>query len=688
MAGNPFIALVFDLFIISAILITAYTCNFYYLVFLANKRNKSIETVDLGTPSVTIQLPIYNEKYVAKRLVDAVCNLDYPKNQMNIMVLDDSDDDTVDLLEKTVNYYKTQGFQIEHIRRGTRKGYKAGALKYAMQITDTELVAIFDADFIPPTWFLKKAIPHFSKSNIGLIQCRWGHVNENYSTITKVQALSLDFHFLIEQKAKSDSNLFMNFNGTAGIWKRDCIEDAGGWHTATLVEDLDLSYRAQMKGWKCVFLPDIVVDAELPAQMNAAKRQQFRWAKGSIQCATKLLYDITAKRKISVETKVQAFVQLTRHIVYPLMLIQFLALPILLAGQVNLYVVSFLPIITFATYLAMGPGAYILIIQNMYGKSWKSKAKLLPALLVYNAGMSVNNTVAVFDAVFGRKNEFLRTPKYGIIKKEDDWKGKAYNLPFTQTTLLEIFFGVYGILAIFISIFSNNPVFVPIIAIQTIGFFFIAYMSLSHTRFKRNKSSEQRKMTKKEKMANTVYKLSMVGILGLIIFGGFMAINGYNSDIYPLDRIRGHFDGIIGSSDPEVIRAHLIAIQLDMEPLLEKLPETTDTQSQIISKNPVWIFATESTNFIRIQNNVDAMLVSVNEISAIPPNNSAYHTGMMDINNRADLLRQNIMDATPYMYVSIANVFSSIIWIAVIIGIFSALKRKRTQLKESDSIGV
>jgi len=688
MAGNPFIALVFDLFIISAILITAYTCNFYYLVFLANKRNKSIETVDLGTPSVTIQLPIYNEKYVAKRLVDAVCNLDYPKNQMNIMVLDDSDDDTVDLLEKTVNYYKTQGFQIEHIRRGTRKGYKAGALKYAMQITDTELVAIFDADFIPPTWFLKKAIPHFSKSNIGLIQCRWGHVNENYSTITKVQALSLDFHFLIEQKAKSDSHLFMNFNGTAGIWKRDCIEDAGGWHTATLVEDLDLSYRAQMKGWKCVFLPDIVVDAELPAQMNAAKRQQFRWAKGSIQCATKLLYDITAKRKISVETKVQAFVQLTRHIVYPLMLIQFLALPILLAGQVNLYVVSFLPIITFATYLAMGPGAYILIIQNMYGKSWKSKAKLLPALLVYNAGMSVNNTVAVFDAVFGRKNEFLRTPKYGIIKKEDDWKGKAYNLPFTQTTLLEIFFGVYGILAIFISIFSNNPVFVPIIAIQTIGFFFIAYMSLSHTRFKRNKSSEQRKMTKKEKMANTVYKLSMVGILGLIIFGGFMAINGYNSDIYPLDRIRGHFDGIIGSSDPEVIRAHLIAIQLDMEPLLEKLPETTDTQSQMISKNPVWIFATESTNFIRIQNDVDTMLASLDNISTIPQDNSAYHTAMLDINNRADLLRQNIMDATPYMYVSITNMLSSVIWIAVIIGIFSALKRKRTQLKESDSIGV
>ena len=687
MAGNPFTQLVFDLFIICAILITAYTCNFYYLVFLANKRNRVLPTVDLGTPSVTIQLPIYNEKYVAKRLVDAVCNLDYPKDQMNIMVLDDSDDDTVDLLAKTVKYYKTQGFQIEHIRRGTRKGYKAGALKHAMQITDSEFVAIFDADFIPPTWFLKRAIPHFSKPNIGLIQCRWGHVNENYSTITQVQALSIDFHMLIEQKAKSDSHLFMNFNGTAGIWKRDCIEDAGGWHTATLVEDLDLSYRAQIKGWKCVFLPDIVVDAELPAQMNAAKRQQFRWAKGSIQCATKLLLDISVQRKISVETKIQAFIQLTRHIVYPLILIQFLAMPILLAGQVNLYVVSFLPAITFATYLAMGPGAYVLIIRNMYGKTWKSKAKLLPALLVYNAGMSVNNTVAVFDALFGRKNEFLRTPKYGIIKKDDDWKGKAYNLPFTQTTLLELFFGVYGTLAIFISIFSNNPVFVPIIAIQTIGFFYIAYMGLSHTQFKRNKSSKQRKMTKKEKMANTVYKLSMVGVLALIIFGGVMAINGYNSDIYPLDRVRGHFDGVIGSSSPDTIRTHLIAIQLDLEPLIEKLPETIDADNNIISKNPVWVFPTESTNFIRIHNDVTSMLQSVENISSIPQNNAAYHTGMLDINNRADILRTNIMDATPYMYVSISNMFTSMIWMAVIIGIFAALKRKRTQLKESDVIG-
>lgn len=685
MAINPFTQFVFDLFIISAIIITAYTCNFYYLAFLSRKRNSVHPTTDWGTPSVTIQLPIYNEKYVAKRLVDAVCNLDYPKDKMRIMVCDDSDDDTIELLGGVVDDYKKQGFQIEHVRRGVRKGYKAGALKHAMQTTDTELVAIFDADFIPPTWFLKRAIPHFSKPNIGLIQCRWGHVNENYSMITQAQALSLDFHFLIEQKAKSNSHLFMNFNGTAGIWKRECIEDAGGWHSATLVEDLDLSYRAQMKGWKCVFLPDIVVDAELPVQMNGAKRQQFRWAKGSIQCAIKLLSDIALKRKVAIEAKIQAFIQLTRHIVYPLMLIQFLALPILLAGQVNLYVVSFLPALTIATYLAMGPGAYIMIMKGMYHKSWKSKVKILPGLLVYNAGMSVNNTVAVFDAVLGKKNEFFRTPKYGIIKKDDDWRDKAYNLPFTQTTLLEIFFGVYGVMGIFIAIFSNNPIFVPIIGLQAVGFFYIAYMSLSHTRFKRNKSSNNHVMTKNEKMANIVYKLSMIGIVGIIIFGGSMAVAGYNTDIYPLDRMRGHFDGIIGSSNPATIYAHLVAINADIDIVKENMPQTTNENGELISINPVWMFPTDSTNFLRMQNDVKTMIATIDKIATIPKDSSAYHTGMMDLNDSALQLRINIMDATPYAYVSAPNVLYSAIWVVVILAIFAVLKTKKGQLQEVDT---
>ena len=521
MAVNPFTQFVFDIFIFSAILLTAYTFNFYYLAFLSLRRKDKHQVVSIGTPSITIQLPIYNEKYVATRLVDAVCAMDYPKDKMKIMVLDDSDDETTNLLHDVVNQYKKDGYDIVHIRRGTRKGYKAGALKYAMTLTNTEYVAIFDADFTPPSWFLKKAISYFAKPNIGLVQCRWGHINENYSAITQAQALSLDFHFLIEQKAKSNSHMYMNFNGTAGIWRRDCIEDAGGWHTATLVEDLDLSYRAQMKGWKCIFIEDIVVEAELPVQMNAAKRQQFRWAKGAIQCAIKLLGDILIKRRIPFETKIQAFVQLTRHIAYPLLLIQFLALPVLLAANFNLHIIKFVPALTIATYLAMGPFAYLVVIYNLWGKDWKQKAKILPFLLIYSAGLSVNNTVAVFDGIFGKKNEFLRTPKYGIIKRGDDWRDKAYNLPFTKTTLLEIFFGVYGLLGLLVAIFSKNPVFAPIIAIPTIGFFYVAYLSLSHSRFKRNKSRVQK--SKAERMADNYYKMALVGMLAIIIFGAYMA---------------------------------------------------------------------------------------------------------------------------------------------------------------------
>lgn len=676
MAVNTFTSFIFELFIFSAIIITAYTCNFYYLAFLSRRSKKKYDLVSLGEPTITIHLPIYNEKYVAARLVNAVCDMDYPKEKTKIMVLDDSDDETVAILENLVNHHKKNGFDIIHVRRNSRKGYKAGALKYAMKFTNTEFVAIFDADFIPPTWFLKRAIPYFSKSNIGLVQCRWGHINENYSSITQAQALSLDFHFLIEQQAKSNSHLFMNFNGTAGIWRRQCIEDAGGWHTATLVEDLDLSYRAQMKGWKCMFLSDIVVNAELPVQMNAAKRQQFRWAKGSMQCAIKLLADILIKRRVAVEAKIQAFIQLTRHIVYPLMLIQFLALPVLLAGKMELYVVSVLPVLTIATYFALGPGTYLLLIHELYGKSWKTKAKALPYLVVYSSGMAVNNTVAIFDAMFGKKNEFLRTPKYGIIKNTDDWRDKAYNLPFTKTTLLEIFFGIYGILGILVAIFSNNPVFAPIIGLQTIGFFYIALLSLAHSRFKRNKSSPPKVISKAEKMANKAYKLAMIGIFGIIVFGAYMAFLGYYDDVYPLDLSRGLLDRIAASSEPATMLADLSSINQNLDKVMVNLPE---------SKNPVWIFPTDSTNFARIQDDINIMTASVEKISTVPRDSSAFHTGMRDVHERALIIQQNLIDATPYMYVSVSNIIFSSIWIAAIIGIFAVLKKRREQLRAYDA---
>ena len=669
MAANPFTLFIFDLFIIAAILITAYTCNFYYLVFLSSRRKETYPTGVFDEPTITIQLPIYNEKYVAARLVDAVCAMDYPKEKMKIMVLDDSNDETVELLEKLVIHHKKNGYDIVHVRRENRIGYKAGALKHAMKFTTTEFVAIFDADFTPPTWYLKKAIPHFVNGKIGLVQCRWGHLNENYSALTQAQALSLDFHFLIEQKAKSNSHLFMNFNGTAGIWRKECIDDAGGWHTATLVEDLDLSYRAQMKGWKCVFLPNIVVDAELPVQMNGAKRQQFRWAKGSIQCAVKLLTNILVKRKVAVEAKLQAFVQLTRHIVFPLMLIQFLTLPILLASEVNLYIVSVIPAITIAAYLAMGPGAYLFVIHRLWKDDWKTKAKALPYLLVYSIGMSVNNTVAVFDAIIGKKNEFLRTPKYGIINKSDDWRDKAYNLPFTRTTLLEIFFGVYGILGVFVAIFTNNPVFAPILGLHAVGFFYIAHMSFSHSRFKRDISEPNHILTKEEKMANIFYKLALGGILGLIVFAGIMAYTGYENDVYPIDIARGHLDRVMITSEPNSMVTDLKEIKL-------LLPT---------EGNPVWVFGTPSTDFALIQRDLDSMIVNVEKIATVPRDSSSFHTGMDAISDRAFALQQDLEDLTPYMYVNFINVVLSAVWIAAILAIFAVLNRRKRQLQISDT---
>lgn len=665
---NPFTSFVFYIFIACAIIIIAYTCNFYYLAFLSGRRKENQNTVSIGEPTVTIHLPIYNEKYVTKRLINSVCDLDYPKEKLCIMVLDDSDDNTTEQIAELVENYKGKGFDISHVRRGTRQGYKAGALKYAMKYTKSEFVAIFDADFIPPKWYLKKAIPYFSKPNIGFVQCRWGHVNENYSALTQAQALSLDFHFLVEQRAKSNSHLFMNFNGTAGIWRKECIEDSGGWHTATLVEDLDLSYRAQMKGWKCLFIPDIVVNAELPVQMNGAKRQQFRWAKGSIQCAIKLLGGILLKRKITIDAKLQAFVQLTRHIVFPLMLIQFLALPILLASNVNLYIVSFLPVVTLATYVAMGPGAYLFIIRNMYDKNRKEKAIAMPYLIIYSMGMAVNNTIAVIDAMVGKKSEFLRTPKYGIVKNTDDWRTKAYNLPFSKTTLLELFFGIYGIMAILIAIYSRNPIWVPIIALQTMGFLYIACMSFSHTRFKRGNSKIDNTKTKDENMADIIHKLAVAGIVAIICFGAYLAYTGYQNDVYPMDLSIGLFDRIMASSEPQTIMTDINAIK-------EYLPAVG---------NPVWIFPTDTTNFTRIQADLSVMLASAEKISVVPRDSSAFHTGMMDVSLRAEIIQKQIMDMVPYMYASISNILFASIWIAVIIGIFAILKRKKQSLEAFD----
>jgi cellulose synthase/poly-beta-1,6-N-acetylglucosamine synthase-like glycosyltransferase len=714
-------AFLYVIFISIAWIMTCYTLNFHYLSYqslrnLKHKKyayKKDITSNSASLPIVTIQLPLYNEKYVAARLINSVCQIDYPKEKLQIQILDDSDDDTTEIIKVILNDYKLRGFDIAYIHRRDRSGYKAGALKAGMKYAKGEFIAIFDADFIPPSDFLKKAIGNFADPKLGLVQCRWGHVNEGYSTLTEAQAISLDLHFLIEQKAKSLTHLFMNFNGAAGVWRTLCIQDAGGWHTSTLVEDLDLSYRAQLKGWKCLFLEDVIVAAELPVQMNAAKRQQFRWAKGSVQVALKLLLDVMLQKKIPLDTKIQAFIQLTRHFIHPLFLTQFLIFPILLTLGYELYGAGLAPVVGILIYILTGPFSYLYMIRKIWRRKWRSKARQYIFLIFFAAGISVNNTVAIFDALLNSKSEFLRTPKFGILKKEEGWKDKSYALPFTKTILLEIFFSLYGCIAIFISIFSRNPIFLPIIIIQTIGFIYVAYLGILHSSKKSftmrqqsmlprrvrelhydpkvinmrlaNKRTDtlnttvfDKTMIRKTSLRNRnsasnmntrYYRIILVGILGFIAFGAGMAYYGYQQTIYPIDKATGYLSRAETSQTPEMLLSYIRHVQ-------QLLPK---------QGNPVWSFSTPTTDFGLIQSDLAAMISRANSISSLEPHTSAYNTGLQDIHASIKVLETNLQEATPYLYVSFTNVLLSIIWIAIIVFIFAIMKKGRARFREYEA---
>ena len=692
-------AFLYVIFLALGWILMIYTLNFYYLAYYSRNNfrheRKRRQKVELPTnlPIVTIQLPLYNEKYVVKRLINAVCEMDYPKDRLQIQVLDDSDDDTVDLIKSIVDEYKFKGFDIVHVRRKDRTGYKAGALKEGIKHAKGEFVAIFDADFIPPTWFLKSAIGHFyADPKLGLVQCKWGHINENYSSLTEAQAVALDLHFLIEQKAKSLTHLYMNFNGTAGIWRTSCIEEAGGWHTSTLVEDLDLSYRVQMKGWRCLFLEDVVVDAELPVQMNAAKRQQFRWAKGSIQVAVKLLSDVLFCRNIPIETKTQAFIQLTRHAINPLFLTQFLIFPMLLAMDYELYSVYWAPLISILMYIMMGPGGYLIIINKTWsGEKWREKAQQFFFLMFYSTGLSVNNTVAVFDAVFGRKNEFLRTPKFGIVNRSDNWKNKEYVLPFTKTTLLEIFFAIYGCMAVFISIFTGNFLYAPMIAIPTIGFIYVAYLSIMHSSFRKQKQTAHGGYTstmttrrhtsiggaatmtasadgvdgaisENKRTARALsQRLVLFGMIAFLTVGGAAAYFGYQNTMYLLDKAVGFVARAETAQTPEQLAEYIKLTQ-------EMIPA---------DGNPVWLFPTSKTDFELIQANLNSIVLRANIASGMDPLSESYNIAIIDLHMSAGYIRTNLLEIIPYTYVTLGNIVLAALWVATIIAIFALLKKIR-----------
>ena len=431
-------------------------------------------------PRVTIQLPIYNERYVVKRLIKAVCKIDYPADLLEVQVLDDSTDDTVEIARATIQEMKARGVDIVHVRRDNRSGFKAGALKEGLNTAKGELIAVFDADFIPNRDFLKESVPYFINPQIGMLQIRWGHINSDYSLLTRAQSIGIDGHFGIEQASRAWSGFFMNFNGTAGVWRKITIQEAGGWQADTLTEDLDLSYRAQLKGWKLMFAPQVVCPAEIPVTINAFKSQQHRWAKGSIQTAKKNLGKLF-KSDLPWLIKIQAFLHLTHYMVHPMMLLVVLtSIPMLYTHwyfDSPAYPIMIFTLLCLATF---GPSSLYLFSQRILYRNWKSRIKYLPFLMCLGTGIAVNNTKAILEALFDIKSGFIRTPKYGIQNKGESWRSKRYVIPLTSVSILELFLGLYSLTGLLMFLFFSKYLISPFLFIYTSGFFYVFFLSVKH----------------------------------------------------------------------------------------------------------------------------------------------------------------------------------------------------------------
>ena len=431
-------------------------------------------------PQVTIQLPVFNERYVVKRLIQTVCRFEYPRELLEIQILDDSTDDTADIAKAVAAEMRSQGFDISYIHRDDRIGFKAGALREGLKYAKGELVAIFDADFIPHPRFLKETIPYFVHPEIGMLQTRWGHINSDYSLLTRAQSMGIDGHFGVEQASRAWSGFFMNFNGTAGIWRKTTIEDAGGWQADTLTEDLDLSYRAQLRGWKLKFLSDVVCPAEVPVTINAFKSQQHRWAKGSIQTAKKNLGKLF-KSDVSLLVKFQAFMHLTHYMVHPMMLLVVLtSIPMLYSQWFFDSLAYPIMIFTLLCLATCGPSSMYLFSQRVLYHDWKSRIKILPFLMCLGTGIAVNNTKAVLEAFLNIESGFIRTPKYGIKKREDSWKSKHYSIPLSTMSILEFFLGLYSLTGLLLFLFFSKYLVSPFLLIYTSGFFYVFFLSVKH----------------------------------------------------------------------------------------------------------------------------------------------------------------------------------------------------------------
>jgi len=468
-------------------LLLFYAFHSYLMLYHFFKRGHPVKRNDRAStkkppeelPFVTIQLPVYNEKYVVRRLIESCSKIDYPRDKFEIQVLDDSDDETVTIVANLVHRFEALGVNISHIRRNNRKGYKAGALQYGLQFARGEFIAIFDADFVIPGDFLRRLVDEFDNPRVAVVQARWGHLNSNESFFTMAQAISLDGHFVVEQNIRSQAQYFINFNGTCGIWRKTAINDAGGWHSDTLAEDLDLSYRAQIKGWKIVFRPDVVVEGEIPPDVEGYRNQQNRWAKGTIQVAKKLLPRIL-KSDLPLLVKYEATVHLTCHLVYPaLFLVALLTLPIVFF-KIELVVRA--SYFLFASFFGLGvfgyPVLYSLSQRELYPK-WHKNLIRIPFIVALCAGISLSNAKAVFEGLSGKKSVFTRTPKYGLHGQDAESACKQYR--DVNTSFLphfEVLCGLYLLFSFLYALINEQLVLVPFLFLYACGFFYMGAPSM------------------------------------------------------------------------------------------------------------------------------------------------------------------------------------------------------------------
>jgi cellulose synthase/poly-beta-1,6-N-acetylglucosamine synthase-like glycosyltransferase len=486
--ANEFdMALLVPYFIVLTLL-ASYGVHRYVLVYLYYKHKKK-QTIESAAhfpelPRITVQLPIFNEQFVVERLLEAISRIDYPLNKLDVQVLDDSTDETQAVARGLVAHYAGKGYPITYHHRTNREGFKAGALAEGLKTAQGEFVAIFDADFTPSPDFLLRTIHHFTDPKIGMVQTRWTHINRNYSFLTEVEAILLDGHFVLEHSGRACSSKFFNFNGTAGLWRRTAIEDAGGWQHDTLTEDTDLSYRAQLKGWKFIYLQDVECPAELPVEMTAFKTQQARWAKGLIQTGKKILPQVL-KSDQPFHVKLEAWYHLTANLSYPLMIVlSTLLLPAMIIrfyqGWFQMLYID-LPLFMASTFSISS--FYLVSQRELFPRSWPRALLYLPFLMALGIGLTITNTIAVMEALFGKQSAFARTPKYRVESKKDKIQGTKYRRRLGWIPWVELVIGSYFALTVYYALDNENYITVPFLVLFVVGYWYTGLMSLLQGRF-------------------------------------------------------------------------------------------------------------------------------------------------------------------------------------------------------------